>query len=220
MDYWLVRLVSNSKYLFLLLIVLTLIFRLVFLRFLRVGNHGRMLMDYFGLGFAALGLITLSANVRVWVAQNYLGFAETRATVMFEELQRAITNDSAYICRVFNQTPQSPTNLDDIQKEHDEACNWYKNIANSLPKRVDPNFPPLHFENIEPLKVTDPILISFKRRLTDIFANYEECRKRVEDIRSKTHRSTSEEFIFAMSPIFLCIALAIGFTKVSAGKTQ
>lgn len=95
-----------------------------------------------------------------------------------------------------------------------DACEWCKKVADSLPKRVDHDFPELKTPESPP-RIFDKELTEEIERLRALFREYEKSRIDRQELLVKGERTEWETTLFAFGPLLLSIALAIRITKVS-----
>jgi hypothetical protein len=175
-------------------------------------------MEYVILFAAALGLITISGDVRRWISSNLTDVESQRTVFTFQQLTRTLNSPPGYVCRKFIRSEFSPSNLEDMQRQYDDVCKWYHTAAASLPKQVGPlDFPKISFDDLDPPKgLTDSILNQTLQEVRQLCDDYETQREKYTQLIKLAGRGGGEDFVFFFSPILLCIALALQIAKVTA----
>ncbi len=132
------------------------------------------------------------------------------------EVPVLVKDPPTYLCRKATRSNLSPPNFDEIERQFDEACAWLKSAPTILPEHDDGPFIPLNFDDTHfPSDITEPIILNSAQWVKGLFREYEERRLRLEDLKKQTEQSAFEEASRAVSPILLCIALALRITKVT-----
>lgn len=214
MNDFLIGLISNWAYLFLFLIIVMLFFYYLFIKIIKIKKKGKWWLDFGVLLFAAFGVITISSDVRSWLIQNRLFYKEEGAKAIYRTIRSAIIPPPGFICREFIKTEYSPNNLIEIQREYNLACNWYKKAATNLPEKIDPEYPSIKKDLFPAQEFTDKILMNNFRELSQLFDEYESSRHYIVKNRQGKDKDEFESSIFVLSPLLLCIALALGFVKL------
>lgn len=158
-----------------------------------LGKKGWKVVEYFSLVVAALGLISICADIRIWLGKYYLKIEEMRTVSAFENIQYAVLEGHpSYICVKFERSEFSPENFEEIQQEYDRACDWYEEISKRLPDNVEPDFPELKFSSMPHLEVMDPILKESKERVKALFESYMNQREKMIEVRDMTQETGGE----------------------------
>ncbi len=202
----------------LIFVVLLIVFDLILVRWLKLGNFAWKIVDYIWLGVGALGLIGAASQSRQITATNFLPFAVEVKTMTFQSAQQYVSGyrGSPIICRTFTRTEFSPPpeELDRISKEYATVCTWFEQLYAVFPQTeptggIDPTGFPV------PPEVTSrdlqDIIGGFARTLDpyNVHATY------VENLRRKAQRSEAETSLMIVIPLLLAIALALRITKVT-----
>ena len=216
MDSLVFQLATNGIYLLGFLLVLLVFFHIALIRVAKLGKIGWKWTEYVWLGFAALGLVTLTGDVRTWVSENHLQNQTASTLFAFDRLTSALQSAARGACRKFTPSEFPSDNLDEIQTEHDDVCDWFKKLEASLPKTVEPDFPALDFSTMPPPDgIRDAILQDLVSWIEHLYDDYNDRRRKRNEFLAKSTKTYGEDELYFFSPIFLCIALAIRFTKVS-----
>jgi len=183
-----------------LLFGLIAVLELALIRYRAIGKRGWRRLQYLSWLFAAIGIITLSADVRGWVARSNLSSAQARAITSFALLRDIVHSQQTYVCRSFVRPDLSPINFDHIVEEYEVACNWYRRTETALSNDFGAeSLPRLSLAALP--SVSD---LALAESLSDVearLADYEAARLRVEVIRAKSQRSGPEESIYLMSGV-------------------
>lgn len=215
-DFWLNKLIANSENLLLLLLVMVIIFHLLFVWPRNLSKKQWKRIDYIWLLVAALGIISLSANIRIMVADNWYTIEKNRAIFKYEWIQKIVTDfHPGWLCRTFIRTAYSPNNLDEIQQEHNTACQWNKEINKIISSEEASSLPDITFERIPSLNVTDHILLEAKQDVETAINDYAKQRQVYMLTQHDKSRTELENTLQYLSPILLCFAIALRIAKVS-----
>ncbi len=197
--------------------ILTIVLHIFLVKYFPQSKKFWKYMNYICLIFAAFGIIYTAYDIRTMVAQNLHENASVRTEFLYKDFRNFIGTVSPppYICREFIKSEFSPENFDEIVSEYNFICDWNKNYIAQLPQNISDNFPDIPFS--PPKKeINDPMLQEYFRDIQKKINVYYEQREEMSEYKLKMSRSPMEEFLFFLSPIFLCIAIALQFTKVSA----
>lgn len=209
---------ANLGKLFLFFVVLLAISDIVLVRWFKIGKSGWKRIEYIWLSFAALGLISVSAEVRTWLAVNKVDAVMVRAEIQFNRLRSYLggIEPPPYICMKFHRTWLSPDNLDEIQNEYNQICYWNKNLLDKLPTKIINQLPELEYDKYKPSKIPDNEAIrDYLQTIEICFLDYKETRSEYLELKAASQKSGFEELFFYLSPVLLCIALALRITKVT-----
>jgi hypothetical protein len=109
----------------------------------RLRKTGLAVVQYIVLLLALLGLVSAISNARQQVAQNLFNFSKPNVEFEFRSLRSRIDDYSApgLTCMTFVRSPASPpaAEFDRTQHDYDEACQWFKQIASSVPRDLPPD---------------------------------------------------------------------------------
>lgn len=216
MDNLFLKLVTDIKYLFSFLIIITIFFHFVLAKFIRYDDKKWKRLEYVIIVIASFGLVSLSADLKNRIAKNHLENLNYRIKFTFENIYHTVKEiHPGYICRRFTKTEFSPSNLDQIQRDYDNACEWYKKEMQKLQAEIKDPFPELKLDAPPIFLSDDKIIIGSINYLKELYNSYEMSRLEAEEVKRKTSMSGFEEFILLVSPLTLCVALALGFTKIT-----
>lgn len=210
----------NIWKLLILFVFLLVALHWLLVRWLKPNKVGWKRVDYIWLGIAALGLISMSTDVRNWLAVEEAKWAKERAEAKFSLLRYYAGGDKPpeYICIKFVRNEQSPDDFDEIQAEYDEFCEWNKRLLADLPTRLpdDDELPDLKYPDYKPEKnPKNKVLIEYISNIKKYFEYYQTDRNEYITLKKASFKSDFEKTLFYLSPILLCIALALRITKVT-----
>jgi hypothetical protein len=215
-----IEFLTDAKFLLIFFGILLLIFRILLIHVFKLGKIAWKRVEYVWLAFASVALLSAPGEVRRWIAEHQIYQATQRTVSAFGELSRTVrTEDPHYICVKYGD--------EKTQQQYDEACTWYKKVAESLPRpvefrkvkdfspdEVDRDYPKLQ-DPEPPNGLDDTMLVGSIRRVGMLFRDYNDCRLTLVNLLAETKRNEFEEWLFALAPLLLCIELAIRITKVS-----
>jgi hypothetical protein len=210
MDFYL-KIVTNTSFLILILIIFTLAFHYFFLNVYKLNKIQLKKLEYIYLSAAFIGLIGYSSNLRIWLSSNQLYWYKNIAISSFNLLRDDV--DTIY-CPKFTRSDFSPENFDEIQIETDLVCEWFKKVAGIIPKTGD-DLPEVKFEDLPFINVKEPILVSSIDRLKKMIYEYNIFREKYYELVKKSSKNSFEVILSFLSPMLICIAIAIRITKVS-----
>jgi hypothetical protein len=190
---------------------------LILVRWLKLGKAAWKRVDYIWLAVAALGLLSTSSEARRLLATNLLENQKVFTAASYSHFRYlAEFGTGPVICRQFTQTQYSPENLDEMQREYDLACEYYKSLVAALPTTVPEKFDRVEMpSNLKRLSFTDKILVEDFRRLDRAFGDYAQAQKELEELVASQSRSNLEMSAAILGPLLLAFALALRITKVT-----
>jgi len=208
---------SNILKLFCLLIFLLVLFDILFIRILKFDKIAWKRTDYVWLSIAALSLVSLSFQVRSWLAEQQAELAKIQAKTHFSLLLNYIgpQEPPRYICRIFMKDWYSTANFEEVQKEYDQICEWNRQLLKNLHKLSDDCLPKIEYNNIKPpITPIDPILREYLDTIKTYLNDYNKLRREYFNLKKKSLKNNFEEILFYIWPVLICVALALRITKV------
>lgn len=212
------QLPTNAWKLLILFAFMLVILDLVLVRWLKLSKVAWKRAEYIWLGVAALGLISVSAEVRNWLSVQQAQTAKLRAETQFSLLRNYAGEVAppSYICRKFVRTEYSPDNFDEIKVEYEKFCEWNKRLLERLPVRLLDDLPDLKYSDYElGENPNDKVLIEYVSTIKMYFSNYQTHRNEYIKLNKASTRSDFEMVLFYLSPVLFCLALALRITKVT-----
>lgn len=213
---------SNIGIVLVVFVVLLISCDLLLVRMFPLSKKVWKRIDYIWLSFAALGLISASAQVRIFVASVELNNCNMRIMSAYDSLHSSITSYAkkpSYLCRTFVRTEFSPPEpeFSNTQNEFNQACAWFQSIAVDLPPH-----PSIKQDNIHkiqlpntPFMFRDSSLLQVISELHNQYNRYNEAVMDLEEIKSAQKRSELENILVFLGPWLLAFALALRITKVT-----
>ena len=211
---------TNSWIVVIIFLITLVIFHIVLVVWLKMGETAWKVVDYIWLGFAALGLIGAASQARQIVATASAAIMEARVNVAYTPLRSLVEMyaNQGVVCRIFvrSQFSPPPEEFDRTQREFDSVCQWFKKVAVTFPQRIETTTEEIRLSSFpaEP-SVTQgglkDILGGFHRQLDF----YNAAAKQNMEVQLATKRSEAEEELILWSPLLLSFALALRITKVS-----
>ncbi|WP_234828879.1 hypothetical protein [Pseudomonas coronafaciens] len=177
-------------------------------------------VDYLWLGFAALGLIGASGNVRIHSAESELSITELRIANyydLYRNLLESYARDDGAICRLFVRAEFSPPEpeLSQTQAQFDRVCAWIKQTEKSSPKTLAKDGEGAKpFEPITPMPTDGTLsqILQDIEKQQSYFLDEAAIHKKLQ-IEAKP--SDTERTLNFLGPWLLAFALAIRIAKVS-----
>jgi hypothetical protein len=191
-----------------------MIFHVAFVWKWKLRRTGWKIVDYIWLTMAVLGLVAGVSEVRRMFAAAQIESQRSLMLSRYEDLRRAVQFLSGdAICRQFVKSEYSPPNLESIQQEYNQVCDYARQLyAKMTPK------PP---EDLESIGITDRpsvaqrLLSDILNRLDDHAAWFLSAKSAYRHTVKAAERSALERTLMAMSPLLLAVALALRITKVT-----
>lgn len=192
-------------------------FHLLFVVWFRIGKLGWKIVDYFWLGFAALGLIGASGQATRLVATSHLSALNDLAPAIKDPVQEAVSlyAGNGYLCRTFIRSEWSPPPEEFArnQGEFDAVCKWFKDLAPLIPK--DP-FTVLNTKALPPAPVVNQTdLKAHIKTFHEALAQRERVIVKHLQLAALAKSSDGEQSLTYLSPLLTALALALRFTKVT-----
>jgi hypothetical protein len=208
-------LLSNVWYFLLFFVGLLLLAHLlVFPRNLSKKSWKKV--DFIWLGIAAIGLITLTGEVRVTIAKRWIEYDRYPAVWRFEELKSKFAYaDNSYYCMELIRTEYSPDNFDELVIQIRARCSWVKEVHKTLSLFDADTLPLIGMDMFPEVTFTDPYLLETVNNIKIAVSDYSDFRESTLNTIAMTESSELEETVFYWSPFLLAIALALRIAKVS-----
>lgn len=191
-------------------------FHLVFVRWWPLDKVGWKKVDYLWLSLVVLGLIGGVGSARQEIARGIAASAESRLESAEDLVEDRLSfGQSSVICRTFIRSESSPPPevLDQMQREFDQECAWFRAASDRLPTTP---FVKRQFLRIEDFG--NPPSGGDRSAITNLeysIRQYNEAVAKVEKISNAAGPSDIEAFIQILGPVLLAIALALRLTKVT-----
>ncbi len=204
----------------LLFVVALLLFHAVLVAWLRLGSLAWKIVDYVWLSLGLIGLIGATAQARHAIANGSVSIMRERALTAYlpaKSLVRIYANEGA-VCRKFVRSDFSPppNQFDQIQLDFDAVCRWFKGIDSTLPEHVESDIREISLDSLPPEpQVSEGDLRDILRGFHQQLGYYNLAVKQYTDVDTATRPSELEFALTMMSPLFLCVALALRITKVT-----
>lgn len=206
----------NSTNFLVLLVVFILIFHYLFVWRKNLSKKAWKKVDFFWLGAAALGLISLAVDVRVNVATKWLPIEKNYAEGMLSPVYYMTNNpEQSHFCRIFTKTSLSPDNIDEIDLQYQLACKWLKEVSLLIKQASKDELPRISFDKFPNVNFDDSALNEDVDYLKNWLEDYQRQLKIIDKTESAMAQSELEKFFFYIGPFLICVALALRITKVS-----
>ncbi len=205
--------IVNIEYLFILLIVMTALLHTLFVFLFPQNKRFWKKMDYIWLGLATLSIVTASQKVRIVVYDNYQNRAESLTISSFSSLNNNV--QFSLPCKNFIKSEFSPENFDEIVAEYKRICTWNKGFESEIAALNPKEFPDVMFKTPKaPIESVE--LNQYLEQLKKQIQEYEQYRTQMWEYKKQTEETALEQLLFFLLPVFLCAAIALRITKVTA----
>ena len=192
-----------------------LVFHLVLVYWMKLGDASWKRLDYVWLGTAVLGLLSASAQSDRFLSKRFLETFERPRTESTYTMLRMMLDGHTYLCVPRQRSSASPPNFDQIVQEQQALCKRAQEIATKMPAKISDSFPPLEKTGYEPFGIDAKFEIGYVQSVAKAAEQYREQQKRYEEFVSAGNLSTGEEIITVFGPFLLAFALALRITKVT-----
>ncbi len=206
----------NSMNFILLLFVLLVIFHYFLVYKNNLSKKAWKKVDYYWLGVASIGLISLAADVRINVAKKFISSEITYANTTLGAVKIITDNpENSHFCMTLTKMYSSPSDFDDTELQYQLGCKWLKETSEYFQKVQKNEVPDISFEDLPPVTFDNVVLnkdvASIKRWLDE----YQIQLGVLKGTKEAAEPSGFESILFYFAPFLLCIALALRITKVT-----
>jgi hypothetical protein len=186
----------------------------------RLKKIGWAVIQYLVIVLAMVGLLGAIANARQMVAHNLYEFSGPHVAFEFDDLRRAadLYSSPGMFCRTFVRSEFSPppAEFNQTQREFDETCKWFKEIARQLPTKAPDGNAEIPWQILPAApQVTRTDLIDFIQRFRQTLDDYNQAAKERRELDVAAHRSDTDGFVIFFLPLSLSLALALQTTKIT-----
>jgi hypothetical protein len=199
------------------LVVFLVILHVVLIYWMKLNKVWWKRVDYIWLAFAALSLLGAASEVRRLIAGNLVELQRHRVISDYNFLrQQAEFGTGPVYCRKFIPSEFSPSNLGELQRDYDLACEYYKALYASLPQQN-----PDKLEQVNILGALKKPAVSNKGlredfdRIDELISLYNRSQDELNKLTEAQQRSRYEVDFIVLSPLLLVFALALRITKVT-----
>ncbi|HHT9136865.1 MAG TPA: hypothetical protein ACFYEK_06405 [Candidatus Wunengus sp. YC60] len=198
-------------------VIFLIVLDLLLVRWLKLSKVAWKKTEYVWLGFATLGLIGMAIDAKTLLSRNLLQQHVERQYGMYVSVRQDIEfGTGAAICRKFIRSEYSPADLEEIQREYDFACTWFRERLVQLPHDPRPEFPDLVIDIASAMsKVTDEMLLEYFHLLSRDIENYKIGLDILQTLQRGANPEGSKDALIIFSPMLLAFALALRITKVT-----
>ena len=205
---------ASALYLFGVFLAALLTFDVVFVRIWKLGKIGWKRVDYVWLGVAAIGLFGAAAEVRRMVSANVVEVRKARQIAAYSALRNHVRfMTGIVVCGTFVRSEDSPTNLNELQREHDEICRFASRLYKALPPEPPDTLKQEQFRNRP--GANSRILLEILSELDESLATYIATERVVAETVAARERTVGEVTFVVAWPLLLAVALALRITKVT-----
>jgi hypothetical protein len=194
---------------------------LVWLPWFRLSRAGWTKARYVSLAFAVLSILAAVANARQLIAKNFSYPVESRMESSYRFAREELddyTIQNGPICRTFHHGPYSPPPMEfnQMQREYDQACQWFKQLANALPKELPADGAEVSWSELPSQPpLTDDIVLRTVNEFRQSIAKYNQDAEQYRELQDASHPSSLGSVLVALLPVFLSLALALEITRVT-----
>ena len=198
---------SSPWHIILLLVVMTALFHIPFYFGKNLTKIGWKQVDYFWLAIATLGLVSITADARSYVAGNWMEAERVRASTMFSIVNRFANNESKKLHELANLDGQ-------VVEHYNLAYEWFNEADFMLSKLNPEDVPELNLKNY-PQVASNPMVDDIFKQFTDLTNMYAEDRNMFSRTSDVVGKNIFESILLYFSPFLICFALALRITKVT-----
>lgn len=218
-DSLIIEISATPAYLLLFFIIITALFHLVLVWWVKLDDNTWKKVDYVWLGAAALGLISLSTTAEQWMSRAFLDNFETARTASaYGQLRGHLemgASPSSPLCMKRERSQFSPPDFDQMVREQQDLCISVRALTNTMPKNLAPPFPPLEKIGFIPFAGSIKYEEWYVSEANKGAENYRVQQEKYAQLEDSLKASSWEKFYTVMGPLVLSIALALRITKVS-----
>jgi hypothetical protein len=212
---------ANLPAVFLAFAIFLVAFDIILVRWLKLSKVTWKKVDYVWLGFASLGIFSAVSQVRVMTANAQADMFREGAVLAFSSLRYLAdsnASDPGAICRTFVRSEYSPPpgEFDSTQREYNQACEWAKHVARTIPAKVPTPAKPIS-QGLLPARPSASAG-DLKEMIDGLYFQFDVYNKHSEalsDLSEETKRTGTEDILIYFGPLLLVIALALRITKVT-----
>lgn len=218
-DSILLELSATPAYLLVVFCLLLFVFHLVFVWIWPISDLAWKRIDYVWLGAATLGLIGASWHADRYISEELAAKLEGPRTLSTYRDMRFIIEEAAdpggAVCTQRKRSNLSPPNYDEILREQQMQCEYFKFLASVTPRDVKEPFPALHdlgFIDYSGVANHEGWYIAQIRKSAK---EYEFQRQLYIRRKKSAEVSDLEAAIIMLGPLLVATALALRITKVT-----
>ena len=189
-------------------------FHILFRRWRPLGTVGWLWTEYFWILVVLTGLVGTSIKVRGEIANGFVrGRAEAAVGSSYRHLRGAIGSlGGGAVCRAIEPAEQAAGV--DVQREHDEACRFGRELLAGIPLRAPEELDERPFENRP--RLTRPMLLDYYRTLDEALAEFREARLHLKQVRADQEYTRFDVAVLVVSPILAAVGAALHVVRTSA----
>ena len=208
---------ADWRYAFGLLALSGAIFHALLIGAFKLGKRGWKIVDYFWLGAASLALYGGAGQARQIVAQARTAAHTAETRIAYEEFRKFVSlyGRGGIVCRDFVMSEWSPDKeeFERLQREYNLACDWLKQVEDSLPSD-----PPDGEMSDRTLPIRPPVsgdLAHIFREFDKQVGWYNKSHRKQRTVEDAARRSATEMTLTLLFPWITALALGLRFTKVT-----
>jgi len=173
-------------------------------------------VDYYWLGVATIGLISLAADVRINVAKNFISSERAQANATLGAVKIITDNpENSHFCMTLIRTSNSPSDYDNTELQYQLGCKWLKETSEYF-KNVQKNeLPDISFGDLPPVTFDSVVLNEDVASIMRWLYEYQIQLDVLNETQEAAEPSGFESILFYFAPFLVCIALALRITKVT-----
>ncbi|WP_299768966.1 hypothetical protein [uncultured Pseudoteredinibacter sp.] len=206
--------VTSIYHLLVVLIFLLIIFHMVFISLLKLKKSGWLLIEYVALACAAIGIITVSSDVRMWIYKNY---SQSEEPSVYSAYKHVIYNIESPIKYMQCQSLDYQIYIPEEEPKRVLMCNWLLGAEKVVPI-YRKNKPPLFDQAtyLNPPYTGSIIIDDPAKRVATSIAEYNDRRSQYIESLKKINKNTLEEILRLLAPLFFVVGIALKLTKTTA----
>lgn len=218
-DSILLELSATPAYLLVAFCLLLFVFHLVFVWVWPVSDLAWKRIDYVWLGAATLGLIGASWNADRYISEELAANLDGPRTLGAYRNMRLIIEAAAdpdgAVCVQRKRSDFSPPSYDEIVREQQMQCSYFKLLASAIPRDVKDPFPSLYELGFIDYAGVESHESWYIAQIRNSAREYEVQRQLYIRRKKSADISDLEAAIIMLGPLLVAIALALRITKVT-----
>lgn len=215
----LIELAATPAYLLAIFCLLTFVFHLAFVWVWPIGDLAWKRIDYVWLGAATLGLMGASGHADRYISGELAAnLEEPRTARAYRDIRFIIekaAEPTSSICSERTRSEFSPPYYDEIVREQQRQCSYFRVLADAIPDEVAAPFPTLDVLGFTDYAGSTDHESWYIAQTRKSAKEYEAQRELYVQRKRSAEVSDFEASITLLGPVLLCFALALRITKVS-----
>jgi len=206
---------ATPLYLLLIFVALLVAFDLILVRWRKIDDVAWKKVDYYYLGAAAVGILSLSGQAESVLAQRYATTVGRWADSQYSAFHNMLGEAASFgLCIPRERGPGSPDDFDAIVADQRRLCSQSIELAKVLPKALPPSVPTLESMGYKPLGPANHGQ-GFVEQVNLQAESYRHLQARHAEMTMALQEDGWKLVYKIIGPLFLALALALRITKVT-----